>query len=79
MQIVLYCIVFYNNVFCFMLLLEINFILSYLMLYKENLGGDWGVYRASTWLCPVFTNKLKLKIDLLNDIKYSNFSYVGHN
>ena len=29
MQIVLYCIVFYNNVFRFMLLLEINFILSY--------------------------------------------------
>ena len=32
MQIVLYCIVFYNNVFRFMLLLEINFILSYLIL-----------------------------------------------
>ena len=30
MQIVLYCIVFYNNVFRFMLLLEINFILSYI-------------------------------------------------
>ena len=32
MQIVLYCIVFYNNVFRFMLLLEINIILSYLIL-----------------------------------------------
>ena len=32
MQIVLYCIVFYNNVFRFMLLLEINLILSYLIL-----------------------------------------------
>ena len=31
MQIVLYCIVFYNNAFRSMLLLEINFILSYLI------------------------------------------------
>ena len=31
MQVVLYCIVFYNNVFRFMLLLEINFILSYII------------------------------------------------
>ena len=31
MQIVLYCIVFYNNVFRVMLLLEINFILSYII------------------------------------------------
>ena len=35
MQIVniVYCIVFYNNVFRLMLLLEINFILSYLMYF----------------------------------------------
>ena len=66
MQIVLYCIVFYNNVFRFMLLLEINFILSYLIsLCSPTLNVNVHTIWVKVQLVDLSLVSLRLITDLI--------------